>query len=155
MANRFSSVQWLSHVLLFATPWTSAHQASLSITKSQSLLRLMSIELVMPSNYLIFCRPLLLSPSIFPNIKDFSNESALCIRWPQVSEFQLQHPSFQWTFRTGFLKDGLVWSPCSPRDSQESSATLQFKSINFSVLSFLYSPTLTSIHDYRKNHNLD
>ena len=73
----------LSHVQLFATPWTAAHQASLSFTISQSLLKLMSIELVMPSNHLILCRPLLLPPSIFPSIRDFSNESVLHIRWPK------------------------------------------------------------------------
>ena len=71
----------------------------------------------------------------------------------KVLEFQLQHQSFQWIFKTDFLQDGLVGSPCSPRDSQESSPTPQFKSINSSVLSFLYSPTLTSIHDYWKNHS--
>ena len=76
-----SSVQLLSHVQLFTTPWTAAHQASLSITNSWSLLKLMSIELVMPSNHIILCHPLLLQPSIFPNIGVFSNESALCIRW--------------------------------------------------------------------------
>ena len=70
-------------------------------------------------------------------------------------EFQLQHQSFQWVFRTDFFKDWLVGSPSSPRDSQESSPTPQFKSINSSALSFLYSPTLTSIHDYWKNHSLD
>ena len=73
----------------------------------------------------------------------------------KVLEFQLQHQSFQWTARTDFLYDGLVGSPCSPRDSQESSPTPQFKSIESSALSFLYSPTLTSIHDYLKNHNFD
>ena len=73
----------------------------------------------------------------------------------QVLEFQPQYQSFQWTFRTDFLWEWLVWSPCSPWDSQESSPTLQFKSINSSVLSFLYSPTLTSIHDYWKNHSSD
>ena len=70
----------------------------------------------------------------------------------KVLELQLQHQSFQWIFRTDFLQDGLVGSPCSPRDSQESSPTPQFKSINSSVLSFLYSPTLTSTHDHWKNH---
>ena len=80
---KFCSVQLLSHVQLFVTPWTAAHQASLSITNSQSLLRLMSIELVMPSNHLILCRPLLLLLSIFPSIRIFSNESVLCIRWPK------------------------------------------------------------------------
>ena len=78
-----SSVQSLSRVRLFVTPWTAAHQASLSITNSQSLLKLMSIESVMPSNHLILCRPLLFPPSIFPSIRVFSHESALRIRWPK------------------------------------------------------------------------
>ena len=82
-----SSVQSLTHVQLFATPWTSAHQASLSITNSQSLLKLMSIEPVMPSNHLILFRLLLLLPSIFPSIRIFSNESAFCIRWPKYWSF--------------------------------------------------------------------
>ena len=99
----FSSVQSLSHVRLFVTPWTAARQASPSITNSRSLPKLMSIESVMPSNHLILCHPLLLLPSVFPNIKVFSNESALCIRWPKCWEFQLQHQSFQWIFRTDFL----------------------------------------------------
>ena len=73
----------------------------------------------------------------------------------KVLEFQLQHQSFQWIFRTDLLQDGLAGSPCNPRDSQESSPTPRFKSINSSVLSFLYSPTLTSIHDYWKNHSFD
>ena len=73
----------------------------------------------------------------------------------KVLEFQLQHQPFQWLLRTDFLQDGLVGSPCSPRDSQESSPTPQFKSINSSVLSFLYRSTLTSIHDYWKNHSFD
>ena len=73
----------------------------------------------------------------------------------KVLEFQLQHQSFQWIFSTDFLKDRLVWSPCSPRDSQESSSTPQFKSINSSALHFLYSPILTSIHDHWKNHSFD
>ena len=137
-----------------ATPWTAAHQASLSITNSRSLLKLMSIESGMLSNHLILCRPLLLPPSIFPSIRVFSNESVLCIRWSKY-QFQLQHQSFQRIFRTDLLQDGLVGSPCRPRDSQESSPTPQFKSINSSVLSFLYSPALTSIHDYWKNHSFD
>ena len=85
--SAISSVQLLSRVQLFATPWTTARQASLSITKSQSLPKLMSIELVMPSNHLILCRPLLLLPSIFPSIRVFSNESALHIRWPKYRSF--------------------------------------------------------------------
>ena len=82
-----SSVQSLSHVRLFATPWTAAHQASLSITNSWSLLKLMSVELVMPSNHLILCRPLLPSPSIFPRTRVFSNESALCMTWLKYWSF--------------------------------------------------------------------
>ena len=84
---QFSSVQSLICVWLFATSWTTAHQASLSITNSQSLLKLISIELVMPSNHLILCHPLLLPPSIFPSIRVFSNESVLCIRWPKYWSF--------------------------------------------------------------------
>ena len=83
----FSSVQSLSRVRLFATPWTAALQASLSITNSRSLLQIMSIESVMPSNHLVFCRPLLLPPSIFPSIRVFSNESVLRMRWPKNWSF--------------------------------------------------------------------
>ena len=82
-----SSIQWISHVRLFATPWIAACQASLSITSSQSLLKFMSIEPMMPSNYLIFCHPLLLLPSIFPSIRVLSNESVLHIRWPKCWSF--------------------------------------------------------------------
>ena len=82
-----SSVQLLSRVELFLTPWTAARQASLSITSSQSLLKLISIESLMPSNHLILCHPLLLSPSIFPSIRVFYNESALHIRWPKYWSF--------------------------------------------------------------------
>ena len=148
---QFSSVQLLSRVRLFLTPWTTARQASLFITNSQSLLKLMSVESLMPSNHLILHHPLLLPPSIFPSIRVFSNESAL----HKGLEFQLHHQSFQGTPRTDLLYNGLVGSPCSPRGSEESSPTPQFKSINSSMLSFLYSPTLTSTHDYWKNHNLD
>ena len=101
----------------------------------------------------------LLSPS--PPAFNFSQHQGL-FKWvssshqdAKVLEFQLQHQYFQWIFRTDFLEDGLVGSPCSPRDSQESSPTPQFRSINSSVLCFLYSPTLTSIHDDCKNHSLD
>ena len=151
---QFSSVQLLSCVWLFATSWILAHQASLSITNSRSSLRLTSIKSVMPSSHLILCCPLLLLPPIPPSISLFqwvnsSHEVA------KVLEFQLQHQSFQWTPRTDLLLDGLVGFPCSPRDSQESSPTPQFKSINSSALSFLHSPTLTSIHEHWKNHGLD
>ena len=145
---QFSSVQSLSCVHLFETPWFRALQASLSITNSQSSPKLMSIESVMPSSHLILCCPLLLLSSIFPSISLFQWVSSL--HWvAKVLEFQLQQQSFQWTPRTDLIWNGLVGSPCSPRDSQESS-TPQFKSINDSVLSFLYSPTLTSVHDSGK-----
>ena len=98
---QFSSVQSLSPVWLFSTLLTAAHGASLSITDSQNLLKLMSIESVMPSNHLILCLPFLLLPSIFPSLRVFPNESVLHIRWPL--EFQLQHQSFQWIFRTDCL----------------------------------------------------
>ena len=102
-----SSVQSLIHVWLFATPWTAAHQASLSITNSQSLLRLMSIELVMPSSHLIPYCPLLFLPSIFPSIRVFSNESALCIRWPMYWSFSFStSPSNEYS---GLLSFGMGW----------------------------------------------
>ena len=85
-----------------ATPWTALLQASLSITNSWNLLKLMSIRSVMPSNHLILCRPLLLSSSLFPSIRVFSNESVLCIRWSKYWSFQLSHQFFQWIFRTDF-----------------------------------------------------
>ena len=239
--KQFSSVQLLSCVWLFATPWIAARQASLSITNSRGLLKLMSIESVMPSSHLILCHPLLLLPPISPSIWVFSNESTLRMRWPKYWSFSFsissvqfsrsvvsdslrhhesQHarppspsptpgaypdsrPSSQWChpaisssvpfsscpqslpasesfpmsqlFTWGGQSTGVSalasflpkkpqgWSPsewtgricCSPRDFQESSPTPQFKSINSSALSFLHSPTLTSIHDHRKIHSLD
>ena len=137
-----SSVQSLSHVRLFVTPWTAAHQASLSITNSRSLLKLMSIESVMPSNHLILCCPLLL-PSIFPSIRVFSNESVLHIRWPKYWSFSFSiSPSNEYSGLISFRMDWLDLLAV-----QGSSPTPQFKSINSSVLSFLYSPILTSIYD--------
>ena len=134
------SVQSLSHVRLFETPWTAARQASLSITNYWSLLKLMSIESVMPSSHLILCRPLLLLSSIFPSIQVFSNESALRIRWPKYWSFIFNiSPSNEHPGLIDLLWDGLVGSPCSPRNSQESSPTTQFKTIKSSALSFLYS----------------
>ena len=114
----------------------------------------MSIESVMPSNHLILCHPLLLPPSIFPSIRVFSNESALSIRWPKYWSFSFSiSPSNEYS---GLIYFRMNWLDLlGPRDSQESSPTPQFKSINSSVLSFPYSPTLTSIHDYWKSHSLD
>ena len=104
-----SSVQSLSCVQLFATPWTAARQAFLSITNSQSSPKLMSIELVMPSNHLILCCPLLLLPSIFPSIRVLSNESALCIRWPKYWSFSFSiSPSNEYSGLISFRIDGLI-----------------------------------------------
>ena len=104
-----TSVQWLSHVPIFATPWTAARQASLSTTNSQSLLKLMSIELVVPSNHLILCRPLLLPPSIFPSIRVFSNESVLHIRWPKYWSFRFSvSPSDEYSGLISFTKHQLA-----------------------------------------------
>ena len=105
---QFSSVQSLSHVQLLATPWTAAHQASLSITNSWSLPKIMSIESVMPSNHLILCHPLILLASIFPSIRVFSNESSLHIRWPKYWSFSFSiSPSNEHSGLTSFRMDWL------------------------------------------------
>ena len=149
---QFSSVQSLSHVRLFVIPRATARQASLSITNSRSLPKPMSIESVMPFNHLILCCPLLLLPSIFPSIRVFSNESALHIRWPKYWSFSFNiSPSSEYPGLISFRIDWLE----SSAESQEYSPTPQFKSINSLALSFLYIPTLTSVHDHWKNHSLD
>ena len=143
----------LSPVRLFGTPGTAACQTSLPITNSQSLPKLMSIESVMPCNHLILCGPLLLLPSIFPSIRVFSNESVLRFRWPKYWCFSFSiSPSNEYSDLIFFRPVG---SPCTPRASQESSPTPQFKNINSSSLSFLYSPTITSIHHYWRNDSFD
>ena len=136
------------------TPWTAACQAFLSFTISQSLLKLMSIESVMPSNHLILCHPLLLLPSIFPSVKFFSNESALLIRWSKFWSFSFSiSPSSDYSRLISFRIDwfGLL----AVQGTLKSLLQHQFKSINSSALSLLYGPTLTPIHDYWKNHSLD
>ena len=131
-----SSVQLLSRVRLFATPWTAAHQASLSITNSQSLPKLMSIESVMPSNHLILCRPLLLLPSIFPSIRLFSNESGLCIRWPKYWSFSFntspsnEHPGLI-SFRTAIIKKG--WGGRLTKRKRRKKKERERKKRNLSV----------------------
>ena len=106
--KKFSSVQLLSHVQLFVTPWTAARQASVSITNSRSLLKLLSIESVLPSNHLILCRPLLLPPSIFPIIRVFSKESVLCIRWPKYWSFSFSiRPSNEYSGLVSFRMNWL------------------------------------------------
>ena len=149
---QFSSVQSLSYVQLFATPWTEAHQASLSITNSQSLLKLMSIKSVMPPNHFILCHPLLLLASIFPSIRVFSDMSALHIRWLKYSNFSFSiSPSSEYSGLISFRIDCL--DLLAVQGTLKS--LLQHHSSKASALSFLYSPTVTSIHDHWKNHSLD
>jgi len=148
---RFVVVQPLSHVRFFATSRTAACQTSLSFTISRSLLTLMSIESMMPFNHLILCRPLLLLPSIFPSVRAFANELSLRNRWPKYWSFSFSiSPSNEYSGLISFRIDWFDLLPCSPRDSQESSPTPQFKSIISLTLSLLYGPTLTSTHDYWK-----
>ena len=133
-----SSVQFLSRVQLFVTPWITARQASLSITNSRSSLKLTSIDAIQPSHPLSSPSPPTPNPSQNEGLFQWVNSLH---EVAQVLEFQLQHQSFQWTPRTKLLQNGLVGSPCSPRDSQASSPTPQFKSTNSLVLSFLHGPT--------------
>ena len=147
-APMFSSVQFSRSVVSYsATLWTAACRASLSITNSCSLLKLMPIESVMPSNHLILCHPLLLSPSILPSIRVFSSESAFHIRWPKYWSFTFSiSPSNE---HRGLISFRVNWLDLlAVQGTQESSPTPQFKSINFELFSFLYSPTFTPIHDY-------
>ena len=154
ITHQFSSVQSLSSVWLFVTPWTAAHQASLSITNSQNLLKLMSITLVMPST---------ISSSVIPfstHLQSFWASGSFPMSLFFVSGAQSTGVSTSASVLPMNIQDWFPlgwtgWSPCSLRDPQESSPTPQFKSINSSALSFLYSPTLTSIHDYWKNHRFD
>ena len=133
------------------TPWTAARQAFLSIAKSQSLFKLMSIESVMPSNHLILCHPLLLPPSIFPSIRVFSNESVLCIRWPK-------HWSFSFSISPSNEYSGLISFRMDWLDLLVVQGTLkslpQHHSSKASILgcsAFFYSPTLTSIGEGNRN----
>ena len=149
-----TSVQSLSCVRLFATPWTAACQASLPITNSRSLLKGMSIEWVMPSNHLILCRPLLLLRSIFPSIRVFSNESVLHIRWPKYWSLSFSiSPSNEYS---GLISLRMDWLDLLAVQGTLKSL-LQHHSSKASILRhcFLYSPTLTSIHDYWKKHSFD
>ena len=135
------------------TPWTAACKASLSNTNSWSLLKLMSIVSVMLSNHLILCCPLLL-PSIIPSIWDLSKESVLHIRWPGYWSFSFSiSSSSEYSGLISFRMDGL--DLLAVQGTLKPSPTPQFKSISSSVLSFRYSSTLTSIHDYWQNHSLD
>ena len=146
---QFTSFQLLSHVRLFATSWTTACQASLSITNSQSLLKLIFIETVLTFNHLILRSPLLLLPSIFNCNRVSSSESVLHNRQPN-----------NWSFRFSIIKySGLISFRIDWQDLLSVQATLESlqigKSMDLLVLSFLQCPTLTSIHDYWKNHSFD
>ena len=152
--GQFSSVQSLSHVWLFTTPWTTAHQASLSITNSPSPPKPMSVESVMPSNHLILCCPLLLLPSIFPSIRVFSNESALHIRWPKYWSFifnispSSEHPGLI-SFRMDWLDLLAVQGKCkSLLQHHSSKASILWQSAFFIV-------QLSHPYDHWKNHSLD
>ena len=139
---QFSSVQSISHVRLFATPWITARQASLSITNSRSSLRLMSIKSVMSSSHLILCRPLLLPPPIPPSIRVFSNESTLCMRWPKYWSFSFSiSPSKEIPGLISFRMDWLDLLAVQGT-LQESSPTPQFKSINSWSLVLIISAVL-------------
>ena len=154
LIHLFSSVQSLSHVQLFATPWTAAHQASLSITNSQSLLKLMSIMSVMPSNHLILWRPLPLPPSNFPSIRVFSDESVLHIRWPK-------HWNFSFSISSSNDYSGLISFKMDWLDLlavQGILKSLQYHSSKALILpcsAYFNSPVLTSMHDYWKKYSFD
>ena len=152
---QFSSIQSLSWVRVFGTPWTAACQASLFINNSQSLLKFMSIESVMPSNHFILCNPLLLWPSIFPSIRVFSNESVLHIRWTKYWSFSLSiSPSNEYQ---GLISFWIDWFDHLAVQGTLKSL-LQHHSSKASVLqhpAFFMVPTLTSIHDYWKNRGFD
>ena len=156
MLNCFSSVQLLSRVWLFATLWTAARQASLSITNSWSPPKCMSIVCVMPPNHLILCRPLLLPPSIFPSITVFSNESAVRIRWPKYWSFSFNiSPSSEHAELISFRMDrlDLLAVQGTPK------SLLQHHSTKASILQcsafFMVQLSHTTIHDYWKNHSLE
>ena len=141
----FVVAQPLSHVHLLTTPWIAARQTSLSFTITQSLLKLMSIESVMPSNHLFLCHPLLLLPSIFPSIWIFSNELFLSIRWPNYWSFNFSIiPPNEYS---GLISFRMGWFDLLAVQGTLESPTPQFESISSSALSLLYNSTLTSIHD--------
>ena len=142
----FVTVQSFSCVQLFATPWTAARQTSLSFTISQGLLKLMSIESVTPSNHLILCCPLLLLSSIFPSIRVFSSEAVFHIRRPKYWSFST-NPSNEYS---GLISFRIDWFDLLEVQGIPKSLLQHHKSINSSALSFLYSPTLTSVCNYQK-----
>ena len=152
-AKFYLSVQSLSCVWLCVTPWTAACQASLSITNSQSLFKLMSFKLVMPSNHLIFCCPFLLLPSIFSSIRVFSSESVLRIRWPKYWSFSISiSPSNEYS---GLISFRIDWFDLLAIQGTLKSLLQHHSSRVSLALTFLYSSSLTSICDYWKNYCFD
>ena len=149
-----SSVQLLSRIRLFATPWTAVRQASLSITNLQNSLRLTSSESVMPSSHLILCRPLLLLPPMPPSIRDFSNESTLRMRWPKNWSFSFSIISSKEI--PGLISFRMDWLDLLAVQGTLKSP-LQHHSSKASILqcSAFFTVQLTSIHDHWKNHSLD
>ena len=148
------SDQSLSCVWLFVTPWIAAHQATLSITNSWSSLRLTSIESVIPSSHLILCRPLLLLPPIASSIRVFSNESTLHMRWPKYWSFSFSIiPSKKIPGQISFRMDW--WLSLQSKGLSRVLSNTTVQKHQFLALSLLYGPTLTSIHDYCKNHSFD
>ena len=153
-SEQVRSDQSLSRVRLFANPWIAARQASLSITNSWSLLKLMSFKLVMPSNHLILCHLFLLLLSIFPSIRVFSNKSAVWIRCPKYWSFSFSiSPSKEHSGQISFRMDWL--DLLAVQGTLKSLLQHHSSNTNSSAVSFLHSPTLTSIYDHRKNHSLD
>ena len=151
-----NSVQLLSRVRLFATPWITAHQTSLSITDCWNLLKLKSIESVMPSNHLNLCHPLLLLPLIFPSIRVFSNESALRIRWPKYWSFSFNiSPSSGYSGVISFSMDCCISLQSKKLSRVFSNSTVQNHQFFSLALSFLHSPNLTSIYEHWKNNSFD
>ena len=149
-----TSVQFSSVTQLYSTLMRPHGLQHAKPTNSQSLLKLMSIESVMPSNHLILCRPLLLLPSILPSIRVFSTESTLCMRWPKFWSFSFSiSPSNTYSGLISFMMDWL--DPLQSKGLSRVFSNTTLQNINSSVLSFLYNPTLTSIHDYWENHSFN
>ena len=142
-------------VWLFVTPWSAAFQASLSFTVSWTLLKFMSIDSVMPSNYLILCHPFLLLPSIFPSVRVFDNELVLCIRWLKYWSFSVSFSISPSNVYSGLISFRIDWFDFLAVQGALKSLLQHHSSKASLVLSLLYGPSLTSVHDCWESHNLD
>ena len=152
---QFSSLQLLSHVGLFATPWTAACQASLFFTNFQSLLKFMSIESVMPSNHLVLCHPLFLLPSIFPTIRAFFLMSQLFAWGGQSTEVSALAPFLPKKSQGWSPSEWTGWISLQTKGLSRVFSNTTVQKHQFFKVNLLYSPTLTSLHDYWENHSLD